>query len=148
MDVAETAGGYWDLLRRYLSVAVDLDLLAAQAGLRPGGDICGETLPNIPEGDEAAGRPPARVGGPVEVFENLEESQMRSRSPTFCVMMCRPGLERRACTCGQRIWRRAIAGRDSASATTFDVPGTYTNQLVSVFQNECQVALLAARGRR
>ncbi len=71
VDVAETAGGYWDVLRRYLYVAVDLGLLAAQAGLCPGGDICGETLPNIPGGDEAAGRLPARVGGPVEVFENL-----------------------------------------------------------------------------
>jgi hypothetical protein len=107
------------------------------------------------------------MGGPVEVFENLslgvpgtsgrkmlmEESPMRSRSPTFCVMMRRPGLELRACTCGQRIWRKAIsfksrgdlsamaaqtrmvpataaARQDSASATTFDVPGTYTSWLV------------------
>ncbi len=31
MDVAEKAGGYWDVLRRYLYVAVDLGLLAAQA---------------------------------------------------------------------------------------------------------------------
>jgi hypothetical protein len=52
-------------------VAVDLGPLAAQAGLRPGGDICGETLPNIPRGDVAAGHPPTRVGGPVEMFKNL-----------------------------------------------------------------------------
>jgi hypothetical protein len=52
-------------------MAVDLGLLAAQASLRPGGDICGETFPHIPGGDEAAGRLPARVGGPVEMFENL-----------------------------------------------------------------------------
>ena len=102
------------MLRKYLNVAVDLGPLAAQAGLRPGGDICGETLPNIPGGDEAAGHPPARMGGPVEMFENLslkvptggrnvqvEELPMRSRSPTFCVMMRRPGLEWKACTCGR-----------------------------------------------
>ncbi len=52
-------------------MAVDLGPLAAQTGLHPGGDVCGETLPNIPGGDEGAGRPPARVGVPVEVFENL-----------------------------------------------------------------------------
>jgi hypothetical protein len=52
-------------------MAVGLGSLAAQADLRPGSDICGETLPNIPGGDEAAGRPPARMGGPVEVFEKL-----------------------------------------------------------------------------
>jgi hypothetical protein len=68
MDVAETMGGYRDVLRRYLDVAVDLGLLAAQAGLRPGCDISGEALPNIPGGDKVAGRSPARVGGPVEVF--------------------------------------------------------------------------------
>ncbi len=83
----------------------------------------------------------------------VDESLMRSRSPTFCVMMHSPGLERRACTCGQRIWRRVIslrsrgdlsamaaqtravpavaaARRDSASATTLDLPGTYTSWLV------------------
>jgi hypothetical protein len=52
-------------------VAEDLGSQAAQAGLRPGSDICGEALPNIPGGDEVVGRPPARVGSPVEVFENL-----------------------------------------------------------------------------
>jgi hypothetical protein len=83
----------------------------------------------------------------------MDESPMRSRLPTFCVMMHSPGLERRACTWGQRIWRRAIslrsrgdlsamaaqtqafpaaatARRDSSSATTLDVPGTYTSWLV------------------
>jgi hypothetical protein len=49
--VAETAGGYRDVLRRYLDVAVDFGPLAAQAGLRPGCDIIGEALPNIPGGD-------------------------------------------------------------------------------------------------
>ncbi len=48
-----------------------LGLLAVQAGLCPGRDVCGEAFPNIPRGDEAAGRPHARVGGPVEVFEYL-----------------------------------------------------------------------------
>ncbi len=71
MDVAETAGGYRDVLRGYLYMAVDLGPLAAQAGLRPGGDICRETFPYIPGGYEAAGRPPTRMGGPVEMFENL-----------------------------------------------------------------------------
>jgi hypothetical protein len=81
------------------------------------------------------------------------ESLMRSRSLTFCVMMRSPGLERRACTCGQRIWQRAMslrsrgdlsvmasqtqavpaaaaAGQDNASATTLDVPGRYTSWFV------------------
>jgi hypothetical protein len=125
VDVAETVGGYWDVLRRYLYVAEDLGLLAAQAGLRPGSDICGEALPNIPGGDEAAGCPPARVGSPMEVFENLSPKVSGYQWAecagggvadevkvvvTFCVMMRRPGLEQRACTCGQRIWRRAISG--------------------------------------
>jgi hypothetical protein len=70
---------------------------------------------------------------------------MSSRLPTFYVMMRIPRLERRACTCGQRIWRRAISFRSrgalsamaaqtravpaaavNASATTFYVPGMYT----------------------
>jgi hypothetical protein len=51
VDVDETAGGYRDVLRRYLYVVVDFGPLAAQAGLRPDCDICGETLPNIPGGD-------------------------------------------------------------------------------------------------
>jgi hypothetical protein len=78
---------------------------------------------------------------------------MRSRSLTLCVMMHRPGLQHRACTCEQRIWRRAISFRsrgalsamavqtravpaaaaawwDSESATKFDVPGTYTSWFV------------------
>jgi hypothetical protein len=71
MDVAKTAGGYWDVLRRYLYVAVDLGTLVAQASLCPGGDICGETFPYIPGGDEAGGRPPAGVGGPVEMYKDL-----------------------------------------------------------------------------
>jgi hypothetical protein len=41
MDVAEMTGGYRDVLLWYLDVAVDLGPLAAQAGLRPGHDICG-----------------------------------------------------------------------------------------------------------
>ncbi len=52
-------------------MAVNFDPLAAEAGLCPGCDICGETFPYLPGGDEAAGRPPARVGGSVEVFEYL-----------------------------------------------------------------------------
>jgi hypothetical protein len=71
VDVAETVCGYWDLLQRYLYVAVDLGPLAVQAGLCPGGDVCGETFPNIPAGDQAAGRPPAGMSGPVEVFKSL-----------------------------------------------------------------------------
>jgi hypothetical protein len=164
VDVAESAGGYRDVLRRYLHMAVDLGTLAAQASLRPGGNICGETFPHIPGGDE---RRVARQPGWAVLWRCsktcrrrslstsgrnvlVDESPMRSRSPTFCVMMHSPGLERRACTCGQRIWRRAIslrsrgdlsamaaqaravpatatAGRDRTSATTLDVPGTYTS---------------------
>jgi hypothetical protein len=83
----------------------------------------------------------------------VEELPMRSWSTIFCVMMRKPGLEWRACTCGQRICLRAMsfrsrgnlsamaaqtwvgpaaatAGRDSASATTFDIPGTYTSWFV------------------
>ncbi len=63
MYVAETAGGYRNVLRGYLNMAVDFSPLAAQAGLRPGGDICGESFRYIPGGDEAASRPPARMGG-------------------------------------------------------------------------------------
>jgi hypothetical protein len=96
-------------------MAVDLGPQAAQAVLRPGCDICGEPFPYIPGGDEATGRPLARVGGPVEIFENLSPKvpglSMRSRSPTFFVIMHSPGLEWRACTCGQRIWRSAMSLR-------------------------------------
>jgi hypothetical protein len=67
-------------------MAVDLGPLAAQASLRPGGDICGETFPHIPGGDEVAGCPPARVGSPVKMFENL--------SPKF------PRHQRAECTGG------------------------------------------------
>ncbi len=89
MDMGETVGEYWDVLRRYLYVTVYFVPLA--------------------------GRLHARVVGPMEVFEYLspkgtsgwnvpvEESLMRSRLPTFCVMIRRSGLEWRACTCGQRI---------------------------------------------
>jgi hypothetical protein len=73
VDVAEMAGGYRDVLRGYLYMAVDFGPLAAQAGLHPGGDICRETFPNIPGGDEAAGRLLARMGGTVEMFEYLSQ---------------------------------------------------------------------------
>ncbi len=69
--MAETAGGYWDVLRWYLYVAVYFGPLVVQAGLCPGRDICGEAFPNIPIGDEVAGCPHAWVGGPVEVVEYL-----------------------------------------------------------------------------
>ncbi len=71
MDVAETARRHWNVLRGYLYMAVNFGPLAAEAGFRPGCDICGETFPYIPGGDEAVGCPPARVGGPVKVFEYL-----------------------------------------------------------------------------
>jgi hypothetical protein len=71
VDEAETVGGYRDVLQRYLDMAVDLGPLAVQAGLCPGCDIYGETFPNIPGGDYAAGRPPAGVSGPVEMFKDL-----------------------------------------------------------------------------
>ena len=34
---------------------VDFGSLAVQAGPRPGGDLAGEALPDVPGGDEAAG---------------------------------------------------------------------------------------------
>ncbi len=52
-------------------MAVNFGPLAAEAGFCPGCDVCGETFPYIPGGDEAAGHPPARVGGSMEVFEYL-----------------------------------------------------------------------------
>jgi hypothetical protein len=84
--LAETEGGYRDVLWGYLYMAVDLGPLAAQAGLRRGGEICRETLPNIPGGDEAASHPLVRMGGPVVVFESL--------SPKV------PGYQRAECAAG------------------------------------------------
>jgi hypothetical protein len=55
----------------YLYMAVDLGPLAVQAGLRPGGDIRGKTFPDVPGGNEAAGRPPTWVGRTMKMFENL-----------------------------------------------------------------------------
>ncbi len=52
-------------------MAVNFGPLAAEVGFCPGCDVCGETFPYVPGGDEAAGRPLARVGGSVEVFEYL-----------------------------------------------------------------------------
>jgi hypothetical protein len=52
-------------------MAVYFGPLAVQADFRPGCDVCGETLPNIPGGNEAAGRLHAGVGGPVKVFKYL-----------------------------------------------------------------------------
>ncbi len=98
----------------------------------------------------------------------VDESPMRSRSPTFWVMMRSPGLERRACTCGQRIWRRAISLRSrgfvgDGCADPLSPGGgrrragqrvrhhirctRQISQLVGVFGDESQVALLASRGR-
>jgi hypothetical protein len=48
VDVAEMAGGYRDVLRRYLYMSGEPWLAGSL----------------VPGGDEAAGRPPARVGGP------------------------------------------------------------------------------------
>ncbi len=52
-------------------MAVDFGPLAAKACFCPGCDVCGETFPYIPGGDEAAGCPPARVGSAMEMFEYL-----------------------------------------------------------------------------
>jgi hypothetical protein len=70
VDVTETAYGDRYVLRRYLDMAVYFDPLAVQGSSRPGGDICGESLPNIPGVDEAAGCPHAQVG-PVQVVKYL-----------------------------------------------------------------------------
>jgi hypothetical protein len=56
---------------------------------------------------------------------------MRSRSPTFCVTICRPWLERSAYTCGQRIWRRAIFLRSNGALSAMaaqKMPPTYTER--------------------
>jgi hypothetical protein len=80
---------------------------------------------------------------------------MRSRSPTFCVIICIPVLKQIVCTRGQRIWQRAMSlrskgalsamaaqagaaaagaipetGWERASAITLDVPGTPNRLLV------------------
>ncbi len=81
VDLAKTEGGFRDVLWGYLCCVVDLGPLAAQAGLRPGGDVCGETLPNIPGGDKAASHPLARMGGTVEVFENLSQTRLIPTGP-------------------------------------------------------------------
>ncbi len=49
MNMAETAGGYRNVLRRYLAMAVYFGPLAVQAGPRPGGDARGEVLPTYLE---------------------------------------------------------------------------------------------------
>jgi hypothetical protein len=89
--MAEMVSGYWDVLQRYLYMAVYFGPLAVQAGFCPGCDVCGKTLPNIPGGDEAAGRPHAGGGWPREsvkipVPEGLWAPAIGmwwSRSPTF-----------------------------------------------------------------
>jgi hypothetical protein len=69
--------------------------------------------PYVPGGDEAAGRPHTGVGGPMPVVEYLPAEvpwrnvpvaalPMRSRSPTFCVTICKPVLEQSVCTHGDR----------------------------------------------
>ncbi len=53
-------------------MAVDLGLLAVQAGPRSGGDIIVESLPYVPRGNEAAGNPHTRDGSHRYNFgENL-----------------------------------------------------------------------------
>jgi hypothetical protein len=48
VDVAETACRDWDVLWRYLDMAVNFGSLAVQAGFCPGRDIRREAFPNIP----------------------------------------------------------------------------------------------------
>jgi len=67
VDVPETAWGYRYVLHRYLYVAVDLGLLAVQAGPRPGGDIIGESFPYVLGGNEAARGPDMLVSSDVKV---------------------------------------------------------------------------------
>ncbi len=125
MDVAETAGGFRDVLWRYLYVALDLGSLAAQAGLRQ--EVTSVESPFYTYLEEMRRRVARWPGWAVPWRCSntcrrrslgtggrnvpVDESPMRSRSPTFFVMMRSPRLERRACTCGQRIWRRDISLR-------------------------------------
>ncbi len=120
MDAAETAGGYLDMLGQYRTWQCTLAHWQSRQAVAQAVTSVERLFQTYLE---AMRRRVARmpgVGGPVEMFEGLwapaggmsvEESPMRLRSPTFCVMMRRPGLERRACTCGQRIWRRAMSLR-------------------------------------
>ena len=71
VDVAETVGGYRDVLQRYLYVAMDFGPLTEKASLCPIVDIVGQTFPDVPGGDEAAGCPHTWVGRAVEVVEHL-----------------------------------------------------------------------------
>jgi hypothetical protein len=65
VDVAETGRGYWYVLRWYLCLTVNLDLLAVQAGLGPGGAIFGETFSYITGGYEEACGLHTLVGGVI-----------------------------------------------------------------------------------
>ncbi len=56
---------------------------------------------------------PGHQGGNIPVMA----SPMRSRTLTFCVTICKPGLKRSVYTCGQRIWRRAISLRSGRALT-------------------------------
>jgi hypothetical protein len=57
-------------------MVVDFGPLAAKTGPGPGCDVCGETFPYIPGGDEVAGCPPARASGSVEVFKTCRRRSL------------------------------------------------------------------------
>jgi hypothetical protein len=71
VDVTEMARRHRYVLGQCLNVAVYLGPLAVQAGSRPGGDIRRQSFSYVPGGDEAAGCPHTRVGGPMQVVEYL-----------------------------------------------------------------------------
>ncbi len=71
VDVAETAGGYRNVLRRYLYVAVDFSSLSEKASLCPVVDVVGQSFPHVPGGNEAAGCTHTWMGRAVEVVEHL-----------------------------------------------------------------------------
>ncbi len=91
-------------------------------------------------------------------------SPMRSRSPTLCVTICKPVLERSACTWGQRIRQRGhvsevekdsvsdgYAGRggsvggDAGDRRKVHPPRcTWCHKVACVLRYKCQVALSAA----
>jgi hypothetical protein len=163
-------------------MAVNFGPLAAEAGFCPGCEVCGEAFPYIPGGDEAAGRPLARVSGSVEVFEYLppkvsgyqQAKSSRVADEVKVADLLGDDAQPRAGTESLYLW-----AEDLAESHILEVKGRFVGdgcadpldpgggscragqrirhhirctwqipQLVGVFGDESQVALLAARGRR
>ncbi len=70
MEVSKPLLRDGDGLRQQASVAVDLALLAVQAGSRPAGDVIGEPAPDIFRRDKTPRDEPPRVGNVVQMQKN------------------------------------------------------------------------------